>query len=115
RIFDVDDIMNNTVGALLGWVVASAVLALRQARRVATPHVPVPRRPITDRAEARGGGPAPSSPPAEKCPRLRGAAKCPRPGGALHGHHGPGRAATRVEQPKGTERHPPSRKLVTSC
>src|SRR5690606_5074715 len=55
RIFDVDDIMNNTVGALLGWVVASAVLALRQARRVATPHVPVPRRPITDRAEARVG------------------------------------------------------------
>lgn len=38
RVFDVDDLMTNTTGALLGWVAAALFLALRASRV----HVPQP-------------------------------------------------------------------------
>ncbi|WP_199429129.1 VanZ family protein [Qaidamihabitans albus] len=44
RIFDVDDLMNNTVGAMLGWVAAALFVALRKIRRAAAaPNAPATR------------------------------------------------------------------------
>lgn len=46
RIFDVDDLLNNTAGALLGWIAAALYVALRRASAAAAPAgtatVPVP-------------------------------------------------------------------------
>jgi glycopeptide antibiotics resistance protein len=39
RIFDVDDLMNNTAGAILGWVAGALLLALRKVPSVVGPQV----------------------------------------------------------------------------
>ncbi|PXY31546.1 VanZ family protein [Prauserella muralis] len=65
RIFDVDDLLNNTAGALLGWVVAALFVALRRASAVAaapaepaTVPVPVGRpRPAVPAGPAFAGRP----------------------------------------------------------
>ncbi|RZQ65158.1 VanZ family protein [Amycolatopsis suaedae] len=56
RVFDVDDLMANTAGALLGWIAAALFLALRKARATSTRttvRLPIPDRKGIHLTQAR--------------------------------------------------------------
>lgn len=59
RLFDVDDLMSNTVGALLGWLVAELLLTLRRYRAVSSTDA---ARPSRATAPVRVGPPRPAAP-----------------------------------------------------